>query len=148
MTLQEAKSFFENLRNKTSKKPEIKIYNKFMYILTELNTRELSSDELQSVESKLASLNLRTEKDIKFFKKALTDFEKFLKKTLSLTSKGYYTSISMGLGMSFGVLFGIVFLSGFERSMGLSLGICLGMFVGLIIGRNMDARALAEGNVI
>ncbi|WP_341224532.1 hypothetical protein [uncultured Arcticibacterium sp.] len=148
MTLKEAKSFFENLRNESSKKSEIKIYNKFIHILTELNNRELSEEEIQSVESKLTSLDLTNEKSIKFLKKALKDFENFLKENLSLISKGYYTGISMGLGMSFGVLFGIVFLSGLERSMGISLGICLGMFVGLLIGRNMDAKAQEEGNVI
>ncbi|AWV98749.1 hypothetical protein [Arcticibacterium luteifluviistationis] len=150
MTLQEARNFFENLRNETSKKSQIKIYDKFIHILTELNTRELSSEELQSIENKLTSFDFTSKlnQGIKFFKKALADFETFLKENFSLILKGYYTNIGMGLGMSFGVLFGLVFLSGFERSMGISLGICLGMFVGLLVGRNMDAKALAEGNVI
>lgn len=148
MKLQEARNIFEKLRNQTSKKSEIKIFDKFIHILSELNARELSNEELQSIETQLTGLSLTAEKDIKFYKKALVDFEKFLKENLSLTSKGYYTNIGMGLGMSFGVLFGIVFLSGFERSLGISLGICLGMFVGLLIGRNMDAKAVAEGKVI
>ena len=35
-------------------------------------------------------------------------FFAFLKDTFSLTLKGYYTQIGIGLGSSFGILFGIL----------------------------------------
>ncbi|MEQ6122479.1 hypothetical protein [Reichenbachiella sp. MALMAid0571] len=149
MTLQEANNLFERLKSETTKKSEIKIYEKFLHILRELKIREFSKNEIQSIETKLDSLNLESghENDIKFFKKAIRDFEKFLKDNLSLTSKGYYTNLGIALGTSFGVLLGVVVLSNFERSLGISLGIAIGLLIGLFTGRDLDARALTEGKV-
>ncbi len=150
MTLQESKNLFERLKNETTKKSEIKIYEKFLHILTELKAREFSKDEIQSLETKLDSLNLESgsENNIKFFKKAISDFAKFLKDTFSLTPKEYYTKLYGGLGLSFGLLFGTVFLSSWERSLGISMGLIFGMMIGALIGRNLDAKAMAEGRVI
>ena len=150
MTLQEAYNFFESLTTETTKKSEIKIYEKFLHILTELKNREFSKDEIQSIEAELDSLNLKSnpENRKKYFKKALSKFEKYLKDTFSLTSQGYYTQLGIGLGSSFGILFGIVFLSSFERSLGIALGLSIGMLIGLIIGRNMDSKAKNEGKML
>jgi len=150
MTLQEAYNFFESLKTETTKKSEIKIYKKFLHILTELKSREFSKDEIQSIETELDSLNLESnpENRKKYFKKALSKFEKYLKDTFSLTSKGYYTNLYGGLGLSFGLLFGVVFLSSWERSLGISMGLIFGMLIGSTIGRSMDAKAISEGRVL
>ena len=150
MTLQEAYNFFESLKTETSKKSELKVYEKLLHILTELKSREFSKDETHSIETELDSFNLKSnrESNIKFFKKTLSKLEKFLKDTFSLTSKGYYTKLGGGLGLSFGILFGVVFLSSWERSLGISMGLIFGMLIGSIIGRSMDAKALSEGRVI
>ncbi len=150
MTIQEANNFFESLRTETTKKYEIKVYKKFIHILNELKIREFSKDEIQSIETELDSLNLKSnpENKNKYYNKALSKFEKYLKDTYSLTSKGYYTNIGLGLGLTFGILFGIVFLPSFERSLGISLGLAFGMLIGLIIGRNLDSKAAAEGRML
>lgn len=150
MSLQEAINFFESLVTGTTKKSEIKVYEKFIHILSELNTREFSKDEIQSIETELErfKLNSNCENNFKFFKKALNKFEKYLKDTFSLTSKGYYTKLYGGLGLTFGLLFGIVFLSSFERSLGIALGLSIGMVVGLTIGRYMDSQAKVAGKVM
>lgn len=150
MTLQEAYNFFERLKIETSSKSEIKIYKKFLYILVELKIKEFSEDEIQSIEKELDSLNLVSipKNRKKYYNKALSVFEKYLKDTFSLTSKGYYTNLGMGLGMSFGILFGVAALSSFERSLGISMGLIIGMFIGMLIGRSMDSKARIEGKVI
>ena len=150
MTLQEAYNFFESLKNETTRKSEIIVYGKFVHVLSKLKTRKFTKDEIQSIETELENFDLKSkpENNIKFFKKALSKFEKFLKDTLSLTSKGYYTKLGIGLGSSFGILFGVVVLSGFERSLGISLGVILGMLVGLTIGRSLDAKTRSEGRVL
>ena len=150
MTLQEANNFFESLKTETTKKYEIRVYEKFLHILSELKTREFTKDEIQSIEAELDRLNLnsKTENRKKYFKKALSKFEKYLKDTFSLTPKGYYTNLGIGLGSSFGLLFGIVFLSSLERSLGIALGLSIGMILGLIIGRTMDAQAKTTGNIL
>jgi hypothetical protein len=150
MTLQEAYNFFESLKTETTKKSEIKVYERFLHILNELKIREFSKDEIQSIETELESLNLESnpENRKKYFKKALSTFEKYLKDTFSLTSKGYYTKLGSGLGGGFGILFGVVFLSSWERSLGISMGLIFGCIIGMLIGRSMDAKAMSEGRVL
>lgn len=150
MTLIEAINFFENLKIETTKKYEIKVYEKFIHILSELKNREFSNSEIQSLEAELDGLNLKSnpENKKKYFKKALTKFEKYLKNTFSLTSEGYYTNLYSGLGLSFGLLFGVAILSNLERSLGISLGLIGGMIVGSIMGRKKDAEAKAAGKTL
>ena len=150
MTLQAAYNFIENLKTETTKKSEIKVYEKFLHILSELKIRGLSNDEIQSIETKLDSLNLKSnpKNRKKYFKKVLSTFEKYLRDTFSLTTKRYYTELGIALGASFGILFGVVFLSSWERSMGISLGLIIGSGIGGAIGRSMDTKAIAEGKVI
>lgn len=150
MTLKDAQNYFENLKDETIKKSEIKVYDKFIYILSELKKRELSKEEIQSLETELESYHLESnpENSKKYFKKALSKFEKYLKDTFSLTSKGYYSSMGIGLGSSFGILFGVIFLSGFERSLGIALGLIIGMLIGLVIGNYMDSQTKAAGNLL
>ena len=150
MTLQAAYNFFESLKTETTKKYEIKVYEKFLHILSELKIREFSKDEIQSIETELESLNLKSnpENRKKYFKKALSKFEKYLKDTFSLTSKGYYTNTSVSLGILFGVVFGVLIGERFEKSLGVSFGICMGLFIGAYIGRRKDAQAKAAGNML
>lgn len=148
MKLSEAAIFFENLILETTNKSEIKVYENFIYILTELKKREFSKDEIQSIETELDGLNINPENRKKHFKKALGKFEKYLRDTFTLTSKGYYTSLYGALGLSFGLLFGIAILSNLERSLGISLGLIGGMLVGSIIGRNKDSQAKAAGTIL
>ncbi len=150
MTLQEAYNFFESLKTETIKKSEIKIYEKFVYILSELKVREFSQDEIHSIETELDSFNLASipENRKKYFKKALSKFEKYLKDTFSLTSKGYYAKLGITLGSTFGVVLGVLIGERFERSLGISLGISIGMLIGIFVGRHMDSQAKATGKML
>lgn len=150
MTLQDAYNYFESLKNDTTIKSEIRVYEKFNYVLSELKTRKFSKDEIQSIETELESLNLKSnpENRKKYFNKALTKFERYLEDTFSLISKNHYTKLCAGLGLSFGILFGIVFLSSWERSLGISLGLIIGMVIGAIIGQYLDLKAKSESRVL
>ncbi len=150
MTLQEAYNFFERLRIQTTNKAERKAYEKFAHVLSKLKSREFSKNEIQSIEAELDRLNLEStpENGKKYRHKALHKFEKYLRDTFSLTSKGYYSNRGIGLGWSFGILLGVAVLSSFERSLGIAYGISFGMLVGLIIGRKMDAKATLESRVL
>ncbi|MDO6516736.1 hypothetical protein [Zobellia uliginosa] len=150
MTLKHALNFFESLKSETTNTSEIKVYEKFIYNLTALQHRGFSNDEIQALEQELDRLNLNSNPDNrkKFFKKALGKFETYLKDTFSLTSKGYYTNLSVSLGILFGVVLGVLLGERFERSLGISFGICMGLFIGAYIGRRMDAQAKAAGNIL
>jgi len=150
MTLKNALTVFESLKSETTNKAEVKVYQKFIYNLSALQNREFSNDQIQGLEIELDRLNLNSNpaNRKKFFKKALSKFETYLRETLSLTSKGYYTNLSVSLGMLFGVVFGVLIGERFEKSLGISLGICMGLFIGAYIGRSMDAKVKAAGNIL
>ncbi|MFT5056042.1 MAG: hypothetical protein ACI80H_000749 [Pseudoalteromonas distincta] len=144
MTITKAHSIFEKLVSKTTKKSELKVYTKFLHILSKLKTRNFSEEETLAIETELDSLalesNPRNRK--RQYTKALSKFETYLKDTFSLTTSGYYTRLGMALGMCFGVAGGSLI----DRTMGVSSGLALGMLIGLCIGRHMDSLAKVAGN--
>ena len=73
MTLKNAITFFESLKNETTNKSEIKIYDKFMYSLSSLKNREFTKEQIQSIEMELDDLNLQsnTANNKKFFFSAM-----------------------------------------------------------------------------
>ena len=150
MTLKNAINFFESLVTETSRKSEIKVCQEFIQIITSLEMKDLSKNEIQSIETELDNLNLKSNSvnRKKYFKKAISDFKKYLKDTFSLTTKGYYTTYYGGLGLIFGLLFGVAILSNLERSLGISLGLIGGMVVGSIMGRSKDAQAKTTGKML
>ena len=150
MKLKNAMIFFENLVAETSRKSEIKVYQEFIQIITSLEKKGLTENEIQSIEMKLDNLNLKSNSvnRKKYFKKAINDFKKYLKDTFSLTTKGYYTTVYGGLGLVFGLLFGVAILSNLERSLGISLGLTGGMVIGSIMGRSKDAQAKTSGKML
>ena len=146
MTINNTMNFFESLLIQTNKKSEIKVYKDFITILSALKNRDLTDEQLQSIEVELETLGLKSNPKNKkrYFIKKLTAFKNYLKKELSLISEGYYAALGMGLGMSFGIAIG----SSFGESTGIALGISLGMLIGLAIGRNKDAEAEKQGLVL
>ena len=150
MTLQEASDFFESLKTETTKKSEIKVYEKFLYMLNELKTREFTKDEIHSMETELDRLTLKSnpENKKKHVKNVLTEFETYLKDAFSLTSKGYYTERGVGYGVLFGVVAGVLIGERFERSLGISFGIGFGLLIGAFIGRHLDSQAKTAGKML
>ncbi|PHS67126.1 MAG: hypothetical protein COB12_04320 [Flavobacterium sp.] len=150
MTIQETYNFIESLKTDTTEKSEIKVYEELLHILSKLKTREFSKDEIQSIETELDSLNLQSnpENRKKYYKNALSNFQKYLKDTFSLTSKGYYTKLGMQLGSSFGIVAGIIIGERFEKPLGIALGIGVGMLIGVFVGRSMDAKAKNENRML
>ncbi|WP_461589759.1 hypothetical protein [Winogradskyella sp.] len=150
MTLKNTLTFFESLVAETSRESEIKVYQEFIQIISNIEKKNLSENEIQSIETEFDNLNLKSspENRKKYFKKALSDFKKYLKDTFSLTPKGYYTNLYGGLGLVFGLLFGVAILSNLERSLGISLGLIGGMVVGSIMGRSKDAQAKTDGKMV
>jgi hypothetical protein len=86
MRLAETLDFFQNLKNNTAAKSEIKLYNNYIGILTDLKNRDLTENQVLSIETELENLNLKSESEIsiKLLKKKLSEFQKFLKDKLAL----------------------------------------------------------------
>jgi F0F1-type ATP synthase assembly protein I len=149
-TLKDALNDFESLKAKTTNPSEIRVYDRFIYLLSALKAREFSHVEMQSIEAELDRLNLESNPDNRKrrLKKALNQFEKYLKDTFSLTPKGYYLRMGISAGAAFGVVAGILLGGHFERSLGISFGVAFGLLVGLMVGRYMDAQAKTDGKML
>jgi hypothetical protein len=148
MRLAEALDFFQNLKNNTSEKSEIKLYNNYVGILTDLKNRDLSENQVLSIETELENLNLKSESEnrIKYFKKKLSEFQKFLKDKLALVPEGYYTGVGVGTGILLGSIFSLIFQS-FLGAYSILFGINGGMILGAILGAIRDAEAKKQGRV-
>lgn len=150
MTLQEARIYFEKLKSDNSKKREKKVFEQYIHIISELEKRSFSADDIQLINKELAKIisEVPHEKNRRYFKKELESFKSFLKDTFSLTIKGYYTSKGVEYGMIFGMLCGLIFLSSRDSSFGIAIGLSLGMCAGVLIGRSLDQKATKAATVI
>ncbi len=113
MRLAETLDFFQNLKNNTAEKSEIKLYNNYVGILTDLKNRDLTENQVLSIETELENLNLKSESEIsiKLLKKKISEFQKFLKDKLALVPEGYYTGVGVGTGILLGSIFSLIFQS-------------------------------------
>jgi len=147
MNINNAISFFEGLLKQTFKKSEIRIYKNFIGLLSDLKNRDLTKEQMSSVERELEILKLRElpQNKKKHLRRKLYDFQEYLKNELSLTTKGYYESIGMSMGMVFGISIGA---SVFGAGSGVSTGLMFGTLIGLIIGRYIDSEREKQNRVL
>ena len=147
MNIKEASDFLNKLISETDKPSEIKVYQNFIDILTALKNRDLTQEEIRSIEEELDILKLKDypENKKKYLRRKRDKFKEYLNTEFSLITEGYYTGIGLALGICFGVAIGA---SIFGPSSGSSLGISLGMVIGLIIGRTLDDKAKKENRVL
>jgi F0F1-type ATP synthase assembly protein I len=147
MNINNAIRYFEGLLTLAVKKSEIKIYENFIGILSNLKNRDLTKEQLRCIEEELEYLKLKeiSENRKKYLRKKLNEFLKYLKDEFALTTKGYYSSIGMSLGMVLGISIGA---SVFGAGSGVSTGLMFGMLIGSIIGRYMDSEAEKKNLVL
>jgi len=154
MDINKASELLNILLAQTDKKRERKVYNCFIRTLTSLEKRDLTENQLQLIEEKLASLNLKAtpKNKKKYYKKRLSEFRTFLKKEFSFTTEKYYTELGMIYGMIFGTSIGLsigtAINPAFGTSIGMSVGTGIGMAIGMMYGARKDAEAKRLGRVI
>ena len=146
MKLITALDHFQILSSRTDSKRERKIYQKFIAILEDLDGRELTEDQVQSIEAKLDELVLNDKSVVSRRKlnRKLSSFSSFLNDELSLVSEGYYTA----LGLTFGVAFGVALAPIVERFFGMPVNMGIGMMLGVLIGQYLDSKASKENRVL
>jgi len=150
MKLQEAADFFNSLLIQTKRKSEIKIYQTFSGILTDLIRRDLPDSQKYAIENKLEQLELSANPNNrkKHLKQKLATFTSYLKEEFSLTPEEYYQDTGVSYGILYGMLAGIVLGPTLDISNGLVIGMVVGMAIGMVIGQKKDKEAKAENLVM
>lgn len=150
MSINETVNYFRNLVNGTVKKTEIRLYEKYIAVLSDLKNKQLSEDQVASIETALNELKLdaSTGNRKKYLGKQFDKFSSYLKNEFSLITEGYYTHTGIALGLLIGIVSGTVFGSVFERSLGISLGISFGLLIGVVVGKYLDAAAEKQNRVL
>lgn len=153
MTITNALNLFQKLAEQTTNKTESKVYKGFITVLTSLQNRQFSEEDLMAIEQKLDTLNLASNPSNKrkYYSAKYNEFTTFLNKTFSLVTEGHYMRTGMiygmifgpGLGLTFGTIFGPIGIS-----IGLSIGMGMGMAMGIAFGSVKDAEAKKQGNVL
>ena len=154
MNINDTSELLSNLSSQTDKKSEKKIYSCFIRILKSLKNRELTEQQVNSIEHKLDSLDLsaHTGNRKKYIKRKLNEFTTYLNNEFSFITAGYYTNTGMVYGMIFGsgigLALGTAFGAGTGTAIGLSIGTGVGMVFGMMFGAAKDAEAKKENRVL
>jgi len=154
MTIIETQDYIKSLITEAIKPSHEKIYNKFLNVLFFLNEREFSTEDIETIETHLDSLELKAEakkRHIHILKK-YSSLTSFLKEKFNLITEGHYTSQSTSIGMSMGMSLGMCFGISIFKENGIVFGMLFGMIIGLLFGSSTgaskDKLAKEAGNVI
>ena len=153
MSINETIDLIKKLLGRTTKRREIRIYKKFIGILSGLNKMDLTREVQQQIEAYLTGLQLNDHPagSRKYFPTQYAAFTDYLKTKFSFITEGYYSAIGLSLGLSLGAGLGVSFGSiggGTGISIGISMGAGIGMLVGMLVGATKDAEAKKNGKVI
>lgn len=147
MTINKAKDYLNTLLNTSTTKSEIRVYQKFVLVLTGLENRNLSNGQINLIEQKLTALELnqQTKNRKRYIGKKLNTFVTYLDTAFSFILKDHFANYGLSIGMVFGVAIGTAI---FRDSGGSTTGMCIGMFIGYIIGLYLDNEAAKNDKVL
>ena len=140
--LQPNEQFFNN--------PTIKqASQKLRRLISDLQKRSLPTDLIETINSKIESINTSTLVDKpleKLVSTTLAELLKLVEKELKLVPKHHYRTLWMLMGMStFGLPLGVVFGMSLGNISLLGIGLPIGMAIGIGVGSSMDEKAKKEG---
>lgn len=132
----------------------IETFEQFILLLNDLKSLNLAPEQLQSIEAKIASLDLQKEAQNKrrYIYKRKLQFEKYLIKHHSIVKRGYYLLVGAAFGSHAGIIPSFVPLalnaSNTIVFVVLFGGFVLGLVLGAFIGRRFDRKAQRENRVL
>jgi transcriptional regulator with XRE-family HTH domain len=116
--------------SKTNEKSEIKTFEKFIDLLQKLKEKDLSTEQIDGIESYIKYLELEKIPSFsnEMFKQKLTKFKKYLKNKLRFVPTNYYTTWTASFALSFAVSFTV------QRNIDYSIKVGVILVALLIIG--------------
>lgn len=120
----------------------------FEALLAQLETRELPTSIIETINTQLNEINAvrGTEKELlRKMRKAQSAILTLLETELKLVCKNHYRNTWLAVGMAvFGIPMGVVFGTILENMAFIGIGIPLGMTIGIAVGTQMDTKAKNE----
>lgn len=135
--------FLKKQLSKTIKKSEIRTFKHFINILERLKEKELSSEQLEGIESYLRYLELEKIPSFsnEIYKKKLIKFRKYLKNKLRFVPSNFYTFWTANFGISFTVSFFTVgFMSQNKIDYMIKFGVILALILAMTLAIIMDLK--------
>jgi hypothetical protein len=121
----------------------------FSALIDELSKRQLSENELETINTEIQNINAfsGSEKDFtKTLAKSQSNILKVIEKESKLVVKNHFRNLWLVLGMStFGIPMGVSFGITMGNLGMLGLGLPVGMAIGIAVGTSLDAKAAKEG---
>tara|TARA_R110001632_G_scaffold92043_9_gene196942 strand:+ start:3324 stop:3989 length:666 start_codon:yes stop_codon:yes gene_type:complete len=134
--------FLKKQLSNTNEKSEIKTFEKFIELLQRLKEKDISSEQMEGIESYIQYLELEKIPSFsnEMFKQKLAKFKKYLKNKMRFVPNNYYTTWAVSFGLSFAVGFSV------QRNIDYSIKIGVISVALLIIGIGiiMDMRMKRE----
>lgn len=134
--------FLKKQLSKSNEKSEVKTFEKFIELLQRLKEKDLSSEQLEGIESYIQYLELEKIPSFsnEMYKQKLAKFKKYLKNKMRFVPNNYYTTWAVSFGLSFAVGFSV------QRNIDYSIKIGVISVALLIIGIGiiMDMRMKRE----
>ena len=139
-----------NRRNSDSKKLK-KAYDRFDYLLTEIEQKDIPIEQLDEFNGKIFIIDNFDKDDkklINLINKTYEEFIDILRSRLKITKNGYYESTWQVNGLSFGLLIGAITSAYTNKPAFLPIGLPIGMAIGMVIGMVIDKKAENENRQI
>ena len=153
MKINQAYRTLETLLSGSDKKSEKKVYQQLLGALSNLKERDISTEQLQSVEELIDRLGLHETEgmSVRHLRRRSNRFIQQVGKTLSLIPEGHYMALGLCFGVAFGAVFGSVIqgFTGFPQGTeGTGLGIGIGLIVGFLVASYLDVEARKQNRVL
>jgi transcriptional regulator with XRE-family HTH domain len=134
--------FLKKQLSKTNEKSEIKTFEKFIELLQRLKEKDLSSEQMEGIESYIQYLELEKIPSFsnEMFKQKLTKFKKHLKNKLRFVPNNYYTTWAASFGISFAVGFSVQRNIDYSIKIGVISAALLIIGIGVIMDMRMKRQ--------
>lgn len=133
---------FNTQLDKTKSESEKKALNRFIVVLKDLNEKDLSVEQVKSIEQQISNLSIQAKVNNKgsYVNKRLSEFERYLQQQFKFRPVNYHRSFGIILGLSFGIAMGFSIGSLFEGLIALIICLIFTTIIGGVLGHLLGSK--------
>lgn len=137
--------FLKKQLSKTNDKSEIRTFNNFIALLSNLKEKELTQEQLSAIESYIQYLELEKIPSYsnELFDKKLKQLKKYLKTKLRFVPKNHYTTIGICFAIPFAIGFAFT-ANGISMNHKIGIAVVALLLIGIGIGKIIDLKIIKQ----